>query len=572
MDRRTPQQARHDFAAWRRAVPADPLGDDRHLSAAGRRYLDADRLAAIESSAAAFGRRIMTEVAPLVASYEAHPPRLDKYDGMGNPVERIVFDGDYHRAGRIVWESGLLAHGRTPGSSFEQAYLSYAAALEGEMGHMCAATCTNGIVRVLRWAGASGPAAEYLDRLATADPEAALRGAQYLTEVQGGSDVGANAVVAEPSSSGTYRLTGEKWFCSVADADLFLVMARVTGAAEGTAGVGCFLVPREVDGAPNGFSIRRLKDKLGTTSMASAEIDFEGAVAHAVGDPLHGFGLMVGGMLNASRWMNALGNVGMMRRAYLEASTYAAIRHAFGRPIAEFPAVAQLLASIKVEWLAGLHSTWALTALDEAADRTGSGQAVDDPDDVRFHRFLVNANKLVVSQACTAAVRDAIEVLGGNGAIESFSVLPRLLRDSVVYEQWEGTHNVLAAQVARDMAKLDLLPLVVDRIEQLTVRTPHRSRIEAALAAARKDAERAMGDPEFAAWHFRSIVTRLHRIYQAGLLFDTAVDEGDELGGELDGAARWILARYLEPGYRPEDDPGHPEVVADVLGGDAAGI
>ncbi len=551
-------------------MPADPIGSDYHLGALGRRFLDDARRTAIETDAAAFGRRIVSEVAPLVAGYQAHPPRLEKYDGHGNPVERVVFDGDYHRVGDAVWRSGLLAHAAHPGSSFEQAYLFYAASLEGEMGHMCAATCTSGVVRVLRWAGPLGSAEQYLPRLASADPAVALRGAQYLTEVQGGSDVGANAVVAEPRTDGMFLLSGEKWFCSVADADVFLVMARIPGAPEGTDGLGCFLMPREIDGVPNGFSIRRLKDKLGTTSMASGEIDFKGAVAHPVGDPSHGFGLMVGAMLNASRWMNALGNVGMLRRAYLEALGYSLERRAFGSPIIEFPSVQRLVANIKVEWLAGLYSTWALTALDEVADRHGSGEAVTDPDQLRFHRFLVNANKLVTSQACTTAVRDAIEVLGGNGAIETFSPLPRLLRDSVVYEQWEGTHNVLTAQVARDMAKLGLLPLVVDRIEALLERTHEGNRVDVALAHVRKDAERALGDGDYAAWHFRDILVRLHRTYQAAMFLDVAVDE-PEHASELIAASHLLAGTHLEAGYRPEDDAGYPDLIRDVLGRDLAG-
>jgi alkylation response protein AidB-like acyl-CoA dehydrogenase len=562
---RTPQQARADLAAWRSAVPDDLARIDDHLAAANRRYLDGDRLEAVTTAGEALLREVSGRLATLVDRYQAHPPRHEKYDGIGNVVEKVLFDGDYHQAGQIVWGSGLLRWAGEPGRSFEQANLFALASLEGEMGHMCAATCTTGLVRVLRWAGA----AELLDRygsgLCAIDYGTALRGAQYLTEVQGGSDVGANAVVAREAGDGTYRINGEKWFCSVADGDLFLVMARPEGAVPGTAGLGCFLLPREIEGRPNGFSIRRLKDKLGTTAMASGEIDFAGAVAYPVGRLDQGFKLMVSGMLNGSRWMNALGNVGMLRRAYVEAAGYAAVRRAFGRSIGEYPAVQQLVASIKVEWLAALYSTWSLTALDELADRTGLGETAA-ADDLRFHRFLVNANKLVVSQGCTTALRDAIEVLGGNGAIESFSVLPRLLRDSVVYEQWEGTHNVLTAQVVRDMAKLDLLPVVVARIEALLSRgNGPVERIAAALRRTEADARRAVADPGFAAWHFRGVLERLHRSYQAALLLDVAVDE-PQLADELEAAAAVLAGRHLEPGYRPEDDPEYPKRIAALLG------
>ncbi len=565
-ERRSPDEARADLDAWRRSFPVDPVAADHHLVAAGRRHVAPQRLAAIVADATAFGRRL-PELGSLVAGYATGRPQLDKYDGIGNPVERVVFDGSYHEAGAVVWDSGLLHHARVPGRSFEQAFVFYLASHEGEMGHMCAATCTTGVARVLRWEADDDVRRRYLQPLTSPQAAGAMRGAQYLTEVQGGSDVGANVVAACHGGDGTWRLRGEKWFCSVADADLFLVMARPEGGEPGTGGLGCFLVPRLRYGRPNGFAIRRLKDKLGTTAMASGEIDFDDAVAFAVGDPHHGFGLMVGGMLNASRWMNAVGNVGMMRRAHLEATAYARERRAFGQPIAGFPAVRTLLAGIKMEWLAALHSTWALTALDELADRHGSGEAGIDGDALRFHRFLVNANKLVTSQACTSAVRDAIEVLGGNGAIETFSVLPRLLRDSVVYEQWEGTHNVLAAQVARDMARFDLLPLVVDRIGALLSRSAKVEAIATALDSAAADAARCLQDASYGEWHFRRVLTRLLRTYQAALLVDVAEDE-PALAAELQAAARLLVARTLQPGLRLEDDSQYPATVAAMLGSD----
>ena len=223
--------------------------------------------------------------------------------------------------------------------------------------------------------------------------------------VQGGSDVGANAAVAVAAGDGTFRISGEKWFCSVADADQFLVTARPDGAAAGTGGLGCFVVPRRVDGVPNGFSIRRLKDKVGTRAMASAEIDFADAVAYPIGPTDAGFKTMVSAMLNASRWLNAIGDTGIMRRAYLEASGYAVHRTAFGSPIASFPAVRAALAGMKAEWLGSLHATWFLTGLDESVDVAFGDGAEPDPDDAAMHRFLVNGNKLVASGAATTVAR-----------------------------------------------------------------------------------------------------------------------------------------------------------------------
>jgi len=401
------------------------------------------------------------------------------------------------------------------------------------------------------------------------DYDEALRGSQFLTEVQGGSDVGSVASPAVDRHDGTWRISGEKWFCSIADADAFLVLARPEGAAPGTRGLGCFLVPRAIDDTPNGFSIRRLKDKLGTVSMASAEIDFDDAVAYPIGDVTAGFKIMVTAMLNTSRWLNAIGDVGIMRRAYLEASAYARHRRAFGQRIADFPLVRKQIAQIKAEWLGALHSTWHLTALDEAIDL-----GTDDPVDVGFHRFLVNANKLTCSLAATQAVREALEILGGNGAIETFSVLPRLLRDAVVYEQWEGTHNTLTAQVLRDLGRLDLTGTVIDRTATMLkgIADPElgeiASRALAGFEDLAADTRRCVDDPDHGAMHFRDTLERLVRAHQVALLLDAAQAEAGPLSDELAGAAATLTGRFLDPDYRARRDPAFGANVERLLGSD----
>ena len=520
-----------------------------------------------------FGKVVAGPLGTAVAGYQSRPPELLKYDGAGNPQEKIVFDAAYHEAGRYVWASGLLEHAAAAGASFEQANLFYLASLEGEMGHMCAATCTTGLVRVLR-RHSPDLAARFVPQLTARDYDVAQRGAQFLTEVQGGSDVGAIAATATEKGA-VYQIDGEKWFCSVADADQFLLLARPADAAEGTAGLACFLVPRRVAGELNGFSIRRLKDKLGTTSMASAEIDFTGAEGYLVGDLGAGFKIMVTAMLNTSRWLNAIGDVGIMRRAYLEAVNYAAVRRAFGKRIGDFPVVRLQLAQIKADWLAALHSTWELTALDEAVDLAAMGAGEISAADAGFHRYLVNANKLGCSLAATGKVRQAIEILGGNGAIEDFSLLPRLLRDAVVYEQWEGTHNVLTAQVLRDMGRLGLAGTVVDRTATILKGIAEQDlglvadRAQSQLEELTGFVARCIEDPGFGALHFRGQLERLLRLHQIALLL-LAAEENREGGqaDELAAAAALLLGLYVEAGYRPEEDAEYAVTVDTLVAAD----
>ncbi|MCB1015579.1 MAG: acyl-CoA dehydrogenase family protein [Acidimicrobiales bacterium] len=549
-------EAREALAAWRRRYPDDLVGADPHLRLVNALHVaDDGRRARIDEDGAAFGRVVTGEIGPLVEHYRTRPPELVPYDGQGNPVDEVRFDHAYHEAGAHVWGSGLLAHAGRPGASFETATLFYLASHEGEMGHLCAVVCTTGLVRVLRRHASPALAGRYLPALTADDYGRALRGAQFLTEVQGGSDVGANASVAEPGPDGGATIRGEKWFCSVADAGLFLLLARPPDAPAGTPGLSCYVVPRTVDGGLNGFRLRRLKDKLGTTSMASGEIDFAGARAERVGDPGAGVGfkIMVSAMLNTSRWMNAVGDVGIMRRAYLEAAGYAATRRAFGARLADLPLVRLQVASMKAEWLGALHSTWALTALDEAVDLASAPGAPEaDPATVARHRFLVNANKLACSLAATDVVRQGIEVLGGNGTIEDFSVLPRLLRDAIVYEQWEGTHNVLAAQVRRDAGRLGLLDVVgghlaavLDGLDGLDGSAETAARARRRLDELRAEADRALGDPVAGALLFRSTLEGLVRVHQVALLLDAAADpRAGSLGAELAAAARLLIDHH----------------------------
>ncbi|MCA9545315.1 MAG: hypothetical protein KC613_13015, partial [Myxococcales bacterium] len=190
--------------------------------------------------------------------------------------------------------------------------------------------------------------------------------------------------------------------------------------------------------------------KLGTRSMASAEADFQDAVAYPVVLD-GGFKRVVEIVLNTSRLYNAIASCGMLRRVQVEAESYAAHRAAFGRPIAQFPLVQRSLQRLRTQAEAAVAGTFALAAL---GDRITLGQGSDA--DRALYRLVVNMNKYWTSFQGTSMCREGIEVLGGNGAIEDFSVIPRLLRDSIVCEQWEGTHNVLCAQVLKDLHKYAL--------------------------------------------------------------------------------------------------------------------
>lgn len=547
----TAEAARRDLAAWTASFPADPFGADAPLRRILADRLPAERLAALADRADRFGRAVVAEVAPAVRRCEqrGNLPEPTRWDAIGRQVEGVDFDPAYHSAGVAVWSSGLVALSAEPGRAFEQATLLYLLSLEGEAGHACPATCTIGEARALRRVADVPVRDRFLPVLLETEYGLAQRGAQFLTEIQGGSDVGANVCAAEPVGDGTFLTHGEKWFCSVADADQFLLTARVPDRPPGTRGLGCFVVPRLVDGEPNGFALRRLKDKLGTRALASGEIDFDGALAWPIGPIEDGFRTAVGVVLNTSRWLTAVGATGMMRRAVLDATSYAEHRRAFGQPISAFPAVRTTLAGMKARWLGALHVCFELTELE---DRIDIGIASDA--DRLLHRFLVNAVKYATSTAATGVVRDGIEVLGGNGTIEDFSVLPRLYRDAIVYESWEGTHNVLVAQVLNDLRRFPILDAVEARATELATSGP--AGLGAVLDETLTGLRRAVTDPHFGAWHARALLERVVLVFEVGLL-----------AGHDDAAAEFLYRDRLDRGYVAVDDPGFAGRVAAVLAG-----
>lgn len=554
---------REDLLRWVEGHPENYYEVSTNLTAVLDLRAGEARRLEMEARLEAFGAVVATRIEPAVVTLERHRefPVLVPYDSVGRRIDQVEFHPDQRTATRAAWDSGLLASDQRGGGAFEQAALFYLLSHVGEGGIACPAVCTAGLGRALAHRGSQQLRAKYLARVRCDTYDGALRGSQFLTEVQGGSDVGANLVSAQRDDhdDGAWRISGEKWFCSVADADLFVVTARPLDAPGGTKGLGCFLVPRSLDGqTPNGFRIRQLKDKLGTRCLASAEIDFDGALGWPIGAIDEGFSVAVEELLNTSRWLNAIGSTGLMRRAYLEAVSFARHRRAFGRTIGSIPIVREQLAMMKVEEYAALSSTMALTELIDRMDR-----GIANDSDVGVHRFLVNVNKFQTSLSATSVVHQGIEILGGNGTIESFSVLPRLYRDSVVYESWEGTHNVLCAQVQRDCSRLGLLDEVSHWLDEelSSVQLDEVQIVRAELAEVRPKFEGAVQAREGGSAKLRHLVDRFASVIQA----TTMLREAQAGGEEKRAVASLFISKHLNNGVERGFDRG---VVDGVLGTD----
>ena len=484
-------RGREDLARWQASQPSDLYADDSAAKALTEHH-------GLEEWAEAFhhaGRVVAGPLDEAVRENNLHGnlPELNCWDGIGRPTNQVRHHPTWWDAGRLIYGTGIMAaYANEPAPHRAILTLFYLTGQAGEAGHNCPLACAAGAIRSLQALGTAEQRSRYLTRLLDPDFDTNFTASQFLTEVQGGSDVGANAVRAvsdtgELGAGSAWAIHGEKWFCSNADADVFVLTARVAPPETGTRGLGLFLIPRiRPDGSLNNFRIRRLKDKLGTRSMASGEMDFQGAYAEALGPVEQGFKTVINRVITTSRLYNAMGCAAHARRAWVVASTYAAHRKAFTRPIESFPQVAETLAWMRADAVASLAGSLWLIQMAEQLE----AETLGEPEQA-FLRVGVNLNKMRTSVLGHESVNRGIEVLGGNGAIESFSILPRLLRDNVVYENWEGAHNVLRAQVQRDCMKLGVHQ---GFFEILRDRLPHR--FAPALAADLAALDATLNEPD----------------------------------------------------------------------------
>jgi alkylation response protein AidB-like acyl-CoA dehydrogenase len=306
---------------------------------------------------------------------------------------------------------------------------------QAEFGLGCPINVTDGCAKLLNNFGSEALKARYLDGLTQTDMSKLTQGGQFMTEKEGGSDVGTLTTTAVQEGD-HWRLHGEKWFCSNADAEVVMLLARPEGAGPGTRGVGLFLMPRRLDdGSQNHYRIVRLKDKLGTRSMASGEIKFEGAIAYAVGKLDRGF-VQMAEMVNSSRLSNGVKSTALMRRAYHDAMTVAKNRVVFGGRIIDKPLAQRQLMKIMLATEQGLSLSF-LTA--DALDRAEAGSQ----DAAALLRILTPTLKFRATRDARKVCGDALEMRGGIGYIEEFATA-RLLRDAHLGSIWEGTGNIVA--------------------------------------------------------------------------------------------------------------------------------
>ncbi len=461
-----------------------------------------------------------------------NPPVLRTHDRFGNRVDEVEFHPAWHELMTVAVGAGLQAApwaDPRPGAHTARAAGLYVWGAT-DFGHLCPMSMSYSVVPALRHAPELARRYEPLLTTRVYDPgsrppetKQGLLAGMSMTEKQGGSDVRANTTRAVPSADGSYRLTGHKWFTSAPMNDLFLVLAQVPGG-QAPAALSCFLLPRILpDGTRNGVRLQRLKDKLGNKSNASAEIEYDNAVAWLVGAEGRGVPTIIE-MVNMTRLDCVIAAAAQLRLGASLAAFHAAHRQAFGRDLADQPAMANVLADLAVESEA---ATTVMLRLAGATDRAARG----DEQEAAFRRIALAATKYWVCKRVPVHAGEALECFGGNGYVED-SGLPRLYREAPLQSIWEGSGNVAALDALRALARE---PQAVEAyFAEVSLAAGADPRLDQAV----KRLQAELADPAQAELRARRIVEQLATVLQGALLVrhgDPAVADAftaSRLGGD----------------------------------------
>jgi alkylation response protein AidB-like acyl-CoA dehydrogenase len=419
--------------------------------------LGAERLAAIAPELAELGELAAGRLAGLQRADRLNEPKLTQWDAWGERVDRIEVTALWREAERLAVRLGLTAipyeRREGPWSRLRQFALVYLFHPNTDL-YTCPLAMTDGAARTLLQSGNARLIERAVSRLTSRDPAQFWTSGQWMTESTGGSDVGLSRTTARQDASGQWRLHGRKWFTSAAHAQMALALARPEGNGPGGRGLALFyLETRGPDGAPNGIRVERLKDKLGTRKLPTAELTLDGAGAEPVAGTRDGT-RAIEPMLQITRTWNSVCAVASMRHGLALASDYARRRRAFGAALADQPLHRETLAELQAATAGAFLLTFFLVELlghEEAGLLDEEGKSL--------LRFLTPLAKLATGKQAVAAASEVLEAFGGAGYVEDTGI-PVLLRDAQVLPIWEGTTNVLSldallrAEAERGLAAL----------------------------------------------------------------------------------------------------------------------
>ncbi len=548
---------------------AEDVTLQRHLE----RVLPADVLDEITPSLAEMGELAAGELFELsrVMDQREKEPRLRSFDAWGRRIDDIEVADEWRRIGRYAATHGVVATGyeRAHGehSRLHQFALAYLYGPSSAL-YSCPLAMTDGAVKTLQHHGDRDVVDRAVPHLLSRDPDTFWTSGQWMTERTGGSDVGLSETVAT-KDGGVWRLHGTKWFTSAITSEMALTLARPEGNGPGGAGLAMYyLEVRDDAGRLNNIRVLRLKDKLGTRQMPTAELALDGAVAHLVGPPSHGT-RNITPMLTVTRLWNSVMAASGLRRAAALTGDYARRREAFGRLLADQPLHQATLAQLRVRHAAAMALAFRVAELlgREEAGVIDDGQA-------HALRLLLPVTKLLTARQAVAGASEGLEAFGGAGYIEDTG-LPVLLRDAQVLSIWEGTTNVLSLDALRAVQREDALPGYLAEIRRAAEATADprlaaigRQAIEAGDHAAAWLTEAMAGPGIEAVQHgARRWAMTLGRAMQAALL---AAQAQHDLDRHDDARAAAIAMRFAAAGIDDLEPAGAMQVADAALVADVA--
>ena len=419
---------------------------DRVLKSYVRRQFPESVLKTIEPELSDLGEKAGGELYDLQKKDIGKEPTLTRWGPWGDRVDQIEVTDVWKRAEQLAAERGIVAtayeqeHGAH--SRVHQMLLAYLFIPSTDM-YGCPLAMTDGAARTLLDSGNEALADEAVPHLTSRDPETFWTSGQWMTELSGGSDVGRAHTTARQDDDGTWRLYGRKWFTSAITANMALALARPDGNPDGGNGLSLFYVPiRDGNGLRDGIHVNRLKDKMGTRKLPTAELALDGAAARPVSELQNGT-RHIAPMLNVTRTWNAVTATALIRRGLALARDYAQKRVAFGDEIINHPLHQETLADVQATLEGTFHLSFRLAELLGAQE---TDQA--DATEAALMRLLTPVVKLTTAKRAVSATSELLEAFGGAGYVEDTG-LPALHRDAQVLPIWEGTTNVLALDLLR---------------------------------------------------------------------------------------------------------------------------
>lgn len=440
--------------------------DDRALRSYLEWKLPQDMLADIKSDLHQMGERTITDIYQLGQAAESTSPQHIPYDPWGKRIDEIKVSTGWIELDRISAEEKLIAiaYERKHGAlsrvyQFAKIYLFHPSSAI----YTCPLAMTDGAARVIELFGDENLKQRAFVHLTSSDPQQFWTSGQWMTERTGGSDVSGTTTIAKPDGL-QFRLYGDKWFTSATTSQMAMTLARIEGAPEGSKGLSLFYLElRNQDGVLNGLRINRLKNKLGTHALPTAELTLNGTTARLVGGPGEGV-KKISALFNITRIYNAVSAVGYMRRAIALARDYATKRKVFGRLLSEHGLHLETLAELQVEFTAAFHLVFHTI---ELLGKQETNVATES--ELKVLRLLTPLIKLYTAKQAIKVVSEALEAFGGAGYIED-TALPQLLRNTQVLSIWEGTTNVLSLDALRAIRKENAAEYLLQDIEERLIK------------------------------------------------------------------------------------------------------